>query len=452
MLLILPLGPREPTSRLSDAEIVDCIGWQRLLNGAERACSSRLPYAQRAPTTNRAMTEPMRDVATRIVRNTSNTLTTLAFVALISAPAVVMLTQESPTIATTENRRLARMPDWSWDWAAISNFPNAFEKYFSDAFGLRPTLTHWHHSVCFRVFGKSPTDMVVVGKDDWLFLDLSMQMYRRDVSFTDEEVALQASLLQQRHDWLAWRGIKYLVVLVPNKPEVYPEYVPAHTHQRWPENHTDRLEAYAKSHCSFEVLNLRPILAEARKQHETYNPADCHWNDFGAYIGYRAVIDRLTKHFPDMKPLTLEECSVETRQATGDLMWMIGLQEITEPRIFITPKTPRAQGTWSGVYDATVVMTVDDERLPKAVVMHDSFMTAMHPFLEQHFRETTFRRVYSKIDPRPIVQRKPDIVIQEIVERAMHDLTKNPPHVRVPETPKRPQPKLVEGPAGSTRS
>lgn len=387
-----------------------------------------------------------------IVRVLSRAFTALAFVGLVSTPAIVMLTQPPPTIATSEKRRLARFPDWSWDSVAMNAFPAGFEKYFNDAFGLRPTLTYWHHLASFRLFGKSPTDTVVVGKENWLFLDHSMQMYRRDLSFTDEEVALQARLLQQRHDWLAWRGIKYLVVLVPNKPEVYPEYVPAHSYQHWPENHTDRLEAYAKEHCTFEVLNLRPILTEARTEHSTYNPADCHWNDYGAYVGYRSIVDRLARHFPNMKPLSLEECSVETRQATGDLMWMIGLQEITEPRIFIKPKAPRAQGTWSGAYDATVVMTVDDEQLPKAVVMHDSFMTAMHPFLEQHFRETTFRRVYSKIDPRPIVQRKPDIVIQEIVERAMHDLTKNPPHVRVPETPNRPQPKLAEGPAGLTRS
>jgi hypothetical protein len=132
----------------------------------------------------------------------------------------------------------------------------------------------------------------------------------------------------------------------------------------------------------------------------------------------------------------------------------MGFPDLTESRVFMKPANPRKhRDRWTPRVGSTVVMKVDYGRLPKAVVMHDSFMTALYPFLAENFQETTFHWIYGDINPKPIVEHKPDIVIQEIVERAMPQLNKNPPHVRPPATtPDRPRPRLAEGPAGSTRS
>jgi hypothetical protein len=71
----------------------------------------------------------------------------------------------------------------------------------------------------------------------------------------------------------------------------------------------------------------------------------------------------------------------------------------------------------------------------------------LFPFLAEHFRETTFRYIYTEIDPQAIIEHKPDIVIQEVVERAMHELKANPPDVRAPITPALPRSPVAARPA-----
>jgi len=375
----------------------------------------------------------------RVFRAIGNAFIAIAFVAGVSTPGVVMLSRTAaPKTATTENRVLAARPEWSWDLASIQEFPQAFEKYFDDVFGLRDALTRWHHLANFRVFGISPTSTVVVGKQDWLFLDISMKMFRRETACHEPLLRFQTNLLQQRHDWLTAQGIKYLVVIVPNKPEVYPQYVPSATHQPFPESFGDRFTAYAKEHCTFEVLNLRPALVAASQSEQTYGPGDCHWNDFGGYTGYREIIKALADDFPQLKPLDLTDCTRETRQVTGDVMRIAGFPDITEPRNFIAPVQRRATGldAWRGIRDWTVTTHVYDERLPTAVILHDSFMTAPSPFLAEHFQTATFRWIYAEFDAAVIAEQKPDIVIQEMVERTIPQLHVNPPEV----VPQRSQP------------
>ncbi|MBA3311871.1 MAG: hypothetical protein H0T47_01070 [Planctomycetaceae bacterium] len=394
-------------------------------------------------------------MARRIVKALSDLLAVLAFVVGISTPGVVMLTRAETPEATTENRALAAQPTWSWDWNAASDYPAAFEKFFDDAFGFRATLTRWHHLANFHAFGISPTSTVVVGKDGWLFLDYSMKMYRRETRCTEPELRLQTRLLQERHDWLAAQGIKYLVVLVPNKPEVYPQFVPTATYQPTPESYSDRLEAYAKSHGSFEVLNLRPALIEASKDTATFGASDCHWNAFGGYVGYREIINRLAGLVPGLAPpLTPQQCVMETRPATGDLMHIMGFPELMEPRIFMKPANPRSRGLeqWRGIRGWSVVTNVDDDRLPKAVILHDSFMTAPSPFLAEHFQTANFRWIYTDFDTVAIAELKPDVVIQELVERSVHELHRNPPELAVPNSgPVIVHPPLAAGPAASNR-
>jgi alginate O-acetyltransferase complex protein AlgJ len=368
----------------------------------------------------------------RVFRFIGNVLVAMAFVAGISTPAAVMLMrEEAPATAATENRVLAERPEWSWNRAAIESFPAAFEKHFDDAFGLRDALTRWHHLANFRVFGNSPTSTVVVGQDGWLFLDYSMKMFRRETPCHEPLLRLQTNLLQQRHDWLAARGIKYLVVIVPNKPEVYPQNVPAATSQPSPESFADRFEAYAKQHCTFEILNLRPALVEASKSELTFGPGDCHWNDFGGFVGYREIIETLSTDFHQLKPIGLADCTRDTREVTADLMHIMGFPELKEPRVFIAPTVRRAQGldAWRGIKGWTVTTHVDDARLPTAVILHDSFMTAPSPFLAEHFQTATFRWIYAQFDAAAIEQEKPDIVIQEMVERTIPQLHFNPPEI-----------------------
>jgi hypothetical protein len=52
-----------------------------------------------------------------------------------------------------------------------------------------------------------------------------------------------------------------------------------------------------------------------------------------------------------------------------------------------------------------------------AVVVHDSFVLPMQPFLARHFRRSTFLRAV--FAPEVIAAERPDLVIEEMVERVL---------------------------------
>ncbi|MDQ3333145.1 MAG: hypothetical protein M3552_21270, partial [Planctomycetota bacterium] len=322
------------------------------------------------------------------------------------------------------------------EYAAACEYPAAFEKFFNDAFGFRKTLTSWHHLAAMRCFGLSPSDKVAVGKEGWLFLELSIADYRGDRHFTEQDLELRTRVLQERHDWLAARGIRYLIVLVPNKPTVYPDKVADHVVRQFKTDNVRLLEEYATKHSSVEILDLTDCLVEASRTHETYPATDCHWNDYGAYVGYRATIDRLAGWYPHLTPTAFEDLTPTEVPHGGDLGYMIGLfDELQVPRTLLRPKQPRftlVERIHEPYPYYSEITKVDDPSLPTAVVFHDSFMTNQREFLSENFQLTKYLRIETGFDPQVVLEYRPQVVIQEVVERMLPNLVTNPPALRTP--------------------
>lgn len=67
-------------------------------------------------------------------------------------------------------------------------------------------------------------------------------------------------------------------------------------------------------------------------------------------------------------------------------------------------------------YRPDTVFEHSDSRLPRTIGFHDSFSQALMPLLAEHFRRITFTRQYA-MDKMLAEQEKPDVVIQEMVDR-----------------------------------
>jgi hypothetical protein len=57
-----------------------------------------------------------------------------------------------------------------------------------------------------------------------------------------------------------------------------------------------------------------------------------------------------------------------------------------------------------------------DPGLPRAVVFHDSFIGHLVPTLSEHFRRVVYATTY-EFDRTLLEWERPDVVIQEVVER-----------------------------------
>jgi hypothetical protein len=363
------------------------------------------------------------------MRHAFDVLTAAGFALAIMVPGGLMATRTQAPDLATEQRLPAPKPAWPTDRASLAAFPQAFEAYFNDYFGLRNRLNRLHQLAWYRLFDMSPSGIVVTGKDRSLFVVHELDNLRREKPLTQEQLALKAKILKQRRDWLAARGIKYLVVLVPNKATVYPELAPASVRPLYPKGPAEQLADHLKAHTDVEAIDLTAPLVAAKAERRTHPRLDAHWNEYGGYVGYRATVEKLAEWFPGMRPVAEDECVIEDRESGGDLAYIMGFPELTEIRTFMRPAQSRMKGLdgWGGFVNQSLTSRVDDPGLPRAVIFHDSFMTAEKQFLSEHFSEARYRWVYTDFDVAAINETKPHVVIQEMIERSLPaGLTVNP--------------------------
>jgi alginate O-acetyltransferase complex protein AlgJ len=350
----------------------------------------------------------------------------VCFLGVIGLPLIGRMVALEDALAFTENRRPAPFPSLELRGWSLVSFPRRFERYWNDSFAFRRVLIRWH-SLLKLALGVSPSAKAVVGRDGYLFYaaEQSVDYYRGVSPFTPAAVARWLAELEIRRAWLSERGIRYLVVIVPNKEMIYPEHMPEALGPVRKTTRLDQLLEHVRSSSTLEVLDLREPLRAAKSRAHVYHRTDTHWNDVGAFVAYEHIVQRLHRWFPEM-PATPVAVSSRTRfKAAGDLARLIALEDrFTEEWIELVPiATRRAEDVTSrralrGRSDELAAMECPACGGPRAIMFHDSFNTNLAPFLAEHFS----RIVYAAgtfFDRTLIEDEHPDVVIQQFVERVL---------------------------------
>lgn len=361
----------------------------------------------------------------RPIRRAFDVVTATGFLVALSLPGIWTVLRPGEPSPSPFDPPVAPKPEPPRDAAGLAAFPGAFQDWFRDHFGFRPELRRAHDIAWFRVLGMSPHPVVTGGREGALFGTADLAALGRDPPLTDEQLAQGAKVLQARRDWLAARGIRYLIVLAPKKSSVYPELIPASMPVISRERPAEQFACYLAAHTTVPVLDVTPALLTAKGgSRQLFPRLDVHWGDYGGYIAYRAVAGRLAEWFPAITPIPEECCIAEDLEVTGDLAVIMGFPDLLETRTYMRPAASRATGLegWGGVQHGatrTATSRVDDPCLPATVVFHDSFLSAQKQFLAEHFRSATYRWVYAGFDAAAVEEAKPDVVIQEMFEGAL---------------------------------
>jgi hypothetical protein len=362
------------------------------------------------------------------------------FVGLISMPAAWNIARRDRASGTAERRPLAPRPPLKLTRENLKRFPARFEAYYNDRFGLRRTLIHWldHAQVMWLKVSSAPT--VILGKEGWVFLSEApvLRGCQPSQPLTTRQLARWQQVLEARRDWLAARGIRYLVVLVPEKQTIYPEDLPREYRSLLTQGtRLDQLVAYLHAHSDVPVVDLREPLQQAKAHERLYHFTDAHWNERGAYVGYRCIVETLAAWFPGMDPWPRSDFEeVAASEPSGDCARLLGVdQDLREESLKLAPKRAyKTHGTTEGVPPANAwisppfAMHQANPQLPRAVMFCDSFTFGMYPFLSQHFQRIAFFwQVFPTFDPAVVEREHPDVVIQEMVERKLQypDMVKN---------------------------
>lgn len=331
--------------------------------------------------------------------------------------------------------RLAPLPDKPNSLKALARSASSYKDYYNDRFGFRGSLIFLHAKLKHDIFGISPSNSVLIGKDGWLFLKSEnvLDDWRRLYPFDDAELDAWQTMLEARQQFLAELGIPYVFVVAPNKHTIYGDRLPDNLQQISDRpSRLDRLiERLEATNSPVKVVDLRPSLQAASQDHLTYHRTDTHWNLLGAYVGYAQIAGELNEAGVSVDVPALDrELNIASEESLGgDLSRLMGLkQELTEERVtvqsFAACQLSHEDGAPLEIEDIDIpgdkgtVALCPEANNEKIVFFHDSFGKSLYPYLGSQFKRSKF--VWSDdFDPEVIRAEMPDIVIQEIVERKL---------------------------------
>lgn len=193
------------------------------------------------------------------------------------------------------------------------NFQVLFAKNFDDSIGIKSDLVRLYNQVDFSLFKKVNASKIICGRNDYLFpvhyLDASAG--KNFAGFP--EINNHVRELKKLQD-LLWNKYKifFLVILCPDKPTFYPEYIPTRYQSKIQKINNVK---YIAQRCEQEGVNMIDFnsyfLSIKKKLPFPLIPkTGVHWSYYGAYFAG----DSLSKYL---------------RQKSGILVPRIVLDSIT---------------------------------------------------------------------------------------------------------------------------
>lgn len=180
----------------------------------------------------------------------------------------------------------------------------------------------------FMSGAKIPTTPEIVGAKaiegsrGYLFLDGDTnrcldQHYGRLPLINDQMQSI-GQLITERREFLDARGIKQVVLVVPDKNVVYYDLLPNPILPH-PERPAVRYIRISKD-SGVNTISALPMLQEARGRGlDVYDSTDSHWNGLGAFAGYEALINCISNLGIEVTKIEQDLLICEKHFLRGDL-------------------------------------------------------------------------------------------------------------------------------------
>ena len=352
-----------------------------------------------------------------------------SFLVFLWAPLVIALVNPYPDISPLEQRKRASFP--AIDFTDLAGFPDLFEAYFNDRFGLRDTLLFWFNSLQYRLLHATASGKVIIGREGWLFQSGTQHVddMRNTWPFSENELRHWAGILTEKHEWCRKRGIEYVFVISPSKHLLNTDKLPPVYRPVQKSSRADQLIAFLKDNTEVEVVDMRDELRKAGRRMRTYHKTDTHWNSYGSYAGYTAIMKHLKSRLDDVRFISLGRGDFAMKvQQGGDLARSLNLPDT------IKEEAPQVTGRKLECINNTSPPGIDDDAgrnrewfttvcaqgTYRAVMFHDSFAIAMMPFLSESFASVYYiphSPVRLENFKKIVLEQGPDIVMEQRTSR-----------------------------------
>ena len=333
------------------------------------------------------------------------------FFALCLIPGLGMLIL--PEEENHANQVLAAEPDLlESDGSLNLDFFTEFQDYFADHFAFRQELITLNADFLDMFFQTSNTDQVIVGENDWLYYESTLDDYLNIPTLTARSAANAAISLSLMQEYAQKNGATLLFMVAPNKNSLYDEnmpdrYVPLEQDGNW--------ELMQKAMAA-EGVNYLDLFALFDSSDEImYHAEDSHWNNMGAAYVQKAIMDAFGLEGTDYS-----QREYEVREDfKGDLYEMLfpmgdGMDENQYYGDFTY--VTDAEDTEAMRYEA-----VNTQKEHGLILYRDSFGNSLAPFMAEEFGYSlALRSVPYDLDE--IAAHEADYAVIEMVERHLDTL------------------------------
>ncbi|MCA9308505.1 hypothetical protein KC980_03260, partial [candidate division WWE3 bacterium] len=260
-------------------------------------------------------------------------------------------------------------------------------------------------------FKIAKTSSVLVGTEGWLYFTQGLTDLWSKQPYTNSQYIDIKNNTNTVAGKFKKAQITYLEIYTPDKHSIYPEYLGfnfiANPHSR-----LEQRIAIIKEIDPQNLVDLKTELLKNKKTEQLYYKADTHWNNYGSFLAYEKIMEKVKRDYPNIEPLTKDdfEIIVKPNEYRTDLSKNI-LSDYKDTEILFSLKESALQNKLTS-----------DKKLEKLVVYYDSFFDPKYNwgttnFLKYHFNTVELIENYKGFRTDEIIEQHPQVVINQRVER-----------------------------------
>lgn len=338
----------------------------------------------------------------------------IAFFVLCLVPSVGMLFYGGEL---AENRNLSEHPAFLTEEGAWnSDYFEELQTYVAEHFAFRSEFVKTDSMLKYRLFHTPNDDQVVIGKAGWLFFGDTLMDYA-GVTLSDAGIDEIADKLSRVCDYIRRLGKEPLVVIVPNKNSIYPEYMPARFGGKAQVCNLTLLQERMQE-LNVPYVDAYHILLGGKEADELYLHEDTHWNNTGA----RLVLNEIYAAYGLSDRYELAGYTIKENHSPDLYGILFPSEEHYEAqRIYDDGKLYDYVGRVHGADDMKIRTAAVWGNGKSILVYRDSFGRALIPYMGGTFDSVMFNRS-TPYDLSLAEGTECDYVLIEIVERNLPDL------------------------------
>ena len=279
------------------------------------------------------------------------------------------------------------------------------------------------------------SDNVIIGTGSRLYYTETIRDFTKQNTFSDKQLTyLQRQLTIQLSEIRKFTGkeTEMIILCAPNPATIYgKDELPEEITSRVSKKNTSRLDMFTEKISEIDgitAIDISDVMTKNKDIGKLYYQTDTHWTELGAYFGYHAIVEKVAEKHPLAAPYSLDDFKIRYNEDIGgDLAGFLDIDKrIKEnvPHLVLRSESqinekydkPDTISRPEGVDD--IIFTVDNEDLPSAYMVRDSYAMQLIPQIGEHFSQLHAEEMWNyEIDYKVLRELKPDYVIYVIAER-----------------------------------